>query len=313
MLQVISIVAPIFALIAVGTIVGRFRWVGPETTQGLASFTFTLAIPALLFRAMVTADPPGTELYRIWGAYFGSAFVVWLIAAIATSTVLRRPAADGVSIAMSSGFANVVMIGLPISVIALGDSATAPGAVIVSLHSIVLWITAALHMAWVNRSGSASLSDTARDLFLEIARNVIILAVIAGTLWRLTGLGLHPVADQVVGMLAQAAIPCALVSLGLSLVGFEIKGQTLTLTVILVLKLLAMPAIAWAFAHWVFGLPALETGVVVIFAAMPTGANAYLFAVQHGRAMNSASGAVALGTALSAVTVAVIVFALTGV
>ncbi|MGI9423039.1 MAG: AEC family transporter [Hyphomicrobiaceae bacterium] len=310
MFQVITIIAPIFALIAIGFLAGRLAWVGPETTKGLASFTFTLAIPALLFRAMVVADLPGAELHRIAGAYFGSAFAVWLVAALLTSLILRRPAADGVPIAMSAGFANVVMIGLPISLIAFGSDATAPGAVIVSLHSIVLWITAALHMAWVNRSGAASIASTAGELFREIARNVIILAVVAGTAWRFTGLGLHPVPDQIVGMLGQAAIPCALVSLGLSLVGFEIKGQAPTLGMILILKMLAMPAIAWMLAREVFDLPALETSVVVLFAAMPTGANAYLFAVQHGRAMNSASGAVALGTAISAVSATLVVYAL---
>ena len=43
---------------------------------------------------------------------------------------------------------------------------------------------------------------------------------------------------------------------------------------------------------------------------MPTGANAYLFANRNGRAVNSASGAVALGTALAAITAAIVVSAL---
>ena len=53
-------------------------------------------------------------------------------------------------------------------------------------------------------------------------------------------------------------------------------------------------------------LPPVAAAVVVLFAAMPTGANAYLFAMRHGRAVNSASGAVALGTMLAIVTTSVI-------
>ena len=41
-------------------------------------------------------------------------------------------------------------------------------------------------------------------------------------------------------------------------------------------------------------------------AAVPTGANAFLFAVKMGRAVNSASGAVALGTAVAAVTATIL-------
>ncbi|WFU41976.1 hypothetical protein QA640_05625 [Bradyrhizobium sp. CB82] len=38
-------------------------------------------------------------------------------------------------------------------------------------------------------------------------------------------------------------------------------------------------------------LPPLAAGVVVLFAAMPTGANAYIFAVQYQRLVNPVSGA----------------------
>lgn len=103
-------------------------------------------------------------------------------------------------------------------------------------------------------------------------------------------------------LLGSAAIPCALVSLGLSLVGFRIVGQAPTLATILVLKLAAMPLIAWFVTRDVLDLPPLVAGVIILFAATPTGANAYLFARQHGRAVNSASASVALGTALSLVT-----------
>jgi predicted permease len=51
----------------------------------------------------------------------------------------------------------------------------------------------------------------------------------------------------------------------------------------------------------------------VLFAAMPTGANAYIFAVQYQRLVNPVSGAVALGTLLAAVTLPVVVMVVAGV
>ncbi|MDA9533096.1 AEC family transporter [Bradyrhizobium sp. CCBAU 25338] len=67
------------------------------------------------------------------------------------------------------------------------------------------------------------------------------------------------------------------------------------------LKLMAMPAAAFVLAT-LLDLPPLAAGVVVLFAAMPTGANVYIFAVQYQRLVNPVSGAVALGTLLAAVT-----------
>ena len=59
-------------------------------------------------------------------------------------------------------------------------------------------------------------------------------------------------------------------------------------------------------------LPPLAAGVIVLFAAMPTGANAYIFAAQYQRLVNPVSGAVALGTLLAALTLPVVVMIVTG-
>ena len=246
--QVFQVVAPIFALIALGYLSGRFGWVGSSASKGLADFTFNLAIPAMLFRTMATTAPPDVEVFRLWGAFFASAFAIWLVAAMATRWVLVRPPEDGPSIAMSSGFGNVVMLGLPLSLMAFGPDATTVGAVIVSLHSPVLWILATLHLAIAGHGERRSLAAGFIELVREISRNVIILAIVAGTLWRASGLELPWVAEQSIKMLGQAGIPCALVALGLSLVGFRIKGQAPTLGLILTLKIVAMPVIAWLLA-----------------------------------------------------------------
>jgi malonate transporter len=86
----------------------------------------------------------------------------------------------------------------------------------------------------------------------------------------------------------------------------------LSVVVMSVLKLLAMPAVAFVLAK-LLNLPPLAAGVVVLFAAMPTGANAYIFAVQYQRLVNPVSGAVALGTLLGAVTLPVVVMLVAGV
>ena len=310
MFDVLAVISPIFALIAIGYVAGRLKWLPEATSPGLAAFSFTLAIPAVLFRTMVVADLPETEPYKIWVAFFGAALGTWLVAAVLTAVYLRRPAADGVAISMSAGFANVVMIGIPLCLVAFGPESAGISALIVALHSPLLWLMASFHLVLAGSERGGSLAAAAYQLFRDISGNTIILAILAGLLWRQTGLGLHPQLDQIVSMLAKAAIPSALVSLGLSLVGFRIAGQLPTLSMIVVLKLVLMPLGAWYLAAIVFQLPSLEVGVITVFAAMPTGANAYLFAEKHGRATNSASGAVALGTLLSVATAAATIYLL---
>ena len=49
---------------------------------------------------------------------------------------------------------------------------------------------------------------------MNLARNAIVLGLIAGSLWRVTGLGLHPIAERMLSMLADASVPTALFALG---------------------------------------------------------------------------------------------------
>ncbi|WP_247465897.1 AEC family transporter [Bradyrhizobium sp. 62] len=100
--------------------------------------------------------------------------------------------------------------------------------------------------------------------------------------------------------------PAALTALGINRFRFEIRGEKLSITVMSALKLLAMPATAFLLAK-LLDLPPVAAGVIVLFAAMPTGANAYIFTVQYQRLVNPVSGAVALGTLLVEVTLPVVV------
>ena len=110
----------------------------------------------------------------------------------------------------------------------------------------------------------------------------------------------------------QSADPlrAALFSLGLSLAAYKIKGQAATLSLIVLVKLLIYPAVAYALAVWVFDLPPLWTSILLLFAAMPVGANAYLFAIRYDRAVNSVSASIAVSTLLAVMTVAALLYVL---
>ncbi|HDL16568.1 MAG TPA: AEC family transporter, partial [Rhizobiales bacterium] len=112
--------------------------------------------------------------------------------------------------------------------------------------------------------------------------------------------------------LSQAAIPSALVALGLGLTAFRVRGQMGSVLVICLLSLVAFPALVWLLAFHVFALPPVWAGVAVLLSACPPGANAYLFASRYDAAPGSISAAVAFGTVLSVLSVTVILVLLRG-
>lgn len=307
MLLSLTIIAPIFTLILIGYLAGRTKVLSDATGKGIADFTFTLAIPALLFRTIVKADFADQNIAGVWGAFFVAVGITWLAATLIVTQVLNRPADDTAPIAMSSSFGNTVMLGLPIAVATFGDEAAPTIALVLAIHAPILWSIGTVHQALLKTGKARSASATMSALGEELIHNPIVLGIAAGLVWRATGLPLSGPIDEVFRLLAQAGIPTALVALGLSLTTFQIGGKLPTLISVCALKLVLMPATAWLMATVVFGLDPVAAGVVTILAAMPTGANAYLFAVRQKTAVGSASGAVALGTLLTIPTSALLI------
>jgi hypothetical protein len=289
-----------------------FRFVSEGAHKGISEFAFSIAIPALLFRTIVVSEFPDVSPWRMWGAYYGALALTW-IAALMISAVMRErreDREDGVVFAIGSVYGNIVMLGIPLVLSALGNEAAGPMSLILSVNTPLLWLCGILQMELVNRKRTGSPLAIIRPVLADLARNPLMLGIGFGVVWRFTGLGLNPVVDRTIELLAQAGSPAALIALGINLFRFEVKGEMRSVAAMSALKLLAMPAIAFAMAK-LLNLPPVVTGVVVLFAAMPTGANAYIFAVQYQRLVNPVSGAVALCTLLAAATLPVVVMIVT--
>ena len=84
-----------------------------------------------------------------------------------------------------------------------------------------------------------------------VGRSALV-AIVAGTVWNLSGVGLPKLADTTISLLSQAGVPTALFVLGLSLSRFGLKGNRAAVAVLLVIKLLVMPVAAWWLATVVF-------------------------------------------------------------
>lgn len=310
MSSVLATVLPVFGLILIGFFAARSGLVAEASGKGLADFIFMIAMPALLFRTMVTAPPVEGAPLAILAGYYLAAIATWLLASLLGASVLGRPACDLGALSIAAVFGNTVMLGIPLGLSHFGEAAAAPLALVVSIHAPILWLAATLQTEWALSQKGVPIGPRLSALGLDFARNPIVVGVVAGILWRATGLGLAPVPDRIIAMLGAAGIPGALFALGMSLARFEVRGQVGGVALVTGIKLLAFPLMAYVLAFWVLALPPVAGGVVVLLAACPTGANAFLFASRYERAVGVVSGSVALGTALAAVTISGLLWAL---
>ncbi len=305
---IVNTVLPVFGLIVLGIVFARAKLVDGATAKGLTQFVFMLAIPAFLFRTVVTMKPQEAAPFGLWIVFFGGLAITWMVTAVLSRSVESLSPSGGAAASMAAGFGNVALLGTPLILSHYGEQAAIPLGLILSVHAPILWIAALLHRELGRHSGNLSFSKLARELFINLASNGIVLALLAAAIWAPTGLGLHPVVDRMLAMLSDASIPTALFALGLSLSTYSLRGQWSGMAVLIVMKMVLMPALVFLLARYVISIPPFWAKIAILLAAMPTGANAFLFAHRNEESVAAVSAAIALGTGLAAITISILLY-----
>ncbi|EPF2606460.1 TPA: AEC family transporter [Yersinia enterocolitica] len=291
--------SPLFVLLALGYGLVRLgKW--PSTiTDGLTRFVFSLALPAMLFRMMCDFSERPVVDARLLIAFFGSCLVVFVIGRIIASRVFHLDGVSGSVFALGGIFSNNVMLGLPIATIMLGEKSIPAVALVLVFNGLILWTLVTISVEWA-RNGSPTLAGFAKTA-RSVLTNPLIIGIISGTLFSLTGLQLPQFIDQPVTMLGQVAPPLSLIVLGMGLAEYRVSEGWQISSAICFLKLIVQPMVIWALA-WAMNLPALETQVVVLLGSMATGVNVYLMSRQFNVLTGPAAASLVMSTVLAAVT-----------
>lgn len=309
MQAVFDIILPVFGLIALGYFAARTGWVKDGAVDGLTRIVFDVAIPMLLFRTMVKIEMPEVSPWGLWGAYFAGCAATWAIAIFVSRRILGQPGDVAAVIGFGSSYANTVLIGIPLVLMVYGDAGAPPLVMIISVHLPVMTFIATMLVS-AAQGTSVSVVQLARETLMSLVRQPLIIGLLAGVAYRQTGLAVPGAVEDIIGRIADGAIPFALFAMGLSIKRYGFAGDLPAAGLVTVLKLVFHPLAVWFLASQVFGLPPAWTGVATVFAATPPGINAYLFAVRYDVAAPAVSSAVALGTAIAVVTVSLVLYLL---
>lgn len=296
MVELLGLVAPVFGLVALGYAAALAGLIGERAGEGLTAYLFVIGAPALMFKLLTAAVFPGVFPWGYWIAYYVGMAVVWVLATWLAARLFRRNRGDAVIAGLSTGQANTVLIGIPIILKAYGEEAAFPIAMLLAVNLPITMTLATLML-------EGTRAATGGTLFVKLGRGLathpLILAMAAGVAFQAAGIRPWGVAATMLDMVAGTTIPLSLIALGLSLKTYGRREDVPVALMICLLRLIVHPAIAYVIAHHVFALPPAWTGTVVLFAAMPAGINAYLFAARYGQGVGIASTAVALSTLLA--------------
>jgi malonate transporter and related proteins len=308
MIEILNVALPFFGLILLGVLAGKIWNKGEEGLAWLNIYVLYFALPPLIF--MVVAQTPldklanPTYVLATAGATSACFLLMLLVARKLFHASIREAALQGTAAA----YGNVGYMGLPLSVAFFGQSAAVPAALVFSFDCAVLFVLTAVFAGLEDkRKNTAQLiGKILKDVFTHPFNLATIAGVIASaSKWQPEG-GLL----SIVEMLMRSAAPVALFAMGVTVSLRGSPALNVQLGTLGFIKIVLHPLLAFAAVYLFVSADTAWLQVAVMMAALPTATNAFILARQYNAYVAGAGAAVIATTAVSVVTIPLIVYAL---
>lgn len=299
---------PFFAIIGLGYMAGRTRFFSEEATAYLTKFVFYFALSAMIFR--FAANLPLAEVWdgRLIAAYLWGTVFVYVIAT-AVALLRKVDIATAAIEAQCAVIGNIGFIGIPMLTLLLGQAAIGP---IMMMLAVDLIVFSSLIVILITGSRDGRMSwSILKIVGLGLVKNPMIVAMSLGLFWSGFSIPIPVPVNDFLAILGGAATPGALFAIGASLASksaerIEVAGW-LTFC-----KLALHPAFVAIGAIYLFSVDTYSAGVMISAAALPVAGNVYMLAQHYGVAPQRVSAAILVSTAISIVTVSVVIAWVTG-
>jgi hypothetical protein len=307
MLDIINLALPFFGLIFLGFACGKLKRI-PDT--GLAWMNFFIvyvALPALFYR--ILAQTPLDQLAQvrfIAGTTLATLSAFCLAFAVGFA-MRRRHVAEATIAGLAGSFGNIGYMGPGLALATLGAEATAPVALIFCFDTLLLFSLVPLLMGFAGTQ-QKTIAATALEVVRRIVTNPFMIASALGA----ASAALHfepPVAlDRLMGFLQNAAAPCALFVLGVTVALRPLDRMPWEVPFLVAIKLAIHPVIVLVLLSLLGPFSEAWVAAAVLMAALPPALNVFVMARQYDSWVAQASGSVLLGTLASVVTLTAVMW-----
>lgn len=294
---------PFFMLIALGYVSGVTKFFSEEATAYLTKFVFYFALSAMLFRFAANLSLDAILDWQFVFAYLAGTTVVYLLA---NWIALRRglPMAEAAVEGQCAVVGNVGFLGIPMLVLLLGEAAIGPVMMVLAVDLIVF---GSLIVILITGSRDGRMSPKILvTVALGLIKNPMIVSISLGLVVSAYGLPIPDPVNDFLFLLGAAATPGALFAIGASLASKSAERMAVAGWLSLC-KLVLHPAAVAVAALLVFRIDPYASGVMIAAASLPVAGNVYILAQHYGVAPSRVSASILISTAISVVTVSVVI------
>jgi len=305
LLSILLVTVPFFALVLCGYIATHRAFLPQAAIPGLNTFVLYFALPCMLYR--FGANTPVAELLD------GSLVAVYLLCALImvaftiTVTRNRRIGWNDASFgALVAAFPNTGYMGVPLLVALLGAQAAGP-AIVTIVVDLLVTSSLCIALSRLDSADSHGVKVAAKNALKGVALNPMPWAIVLGALSSGMDLTLPAPVIQTLGLLADAASPVALFTIGAVLARSQMNSvETIPLkdyVPVALIKLVLHPLLVA-----LVGLSAIQLGVplqpfaltvIVLVAALPSASNVAILAERFGADNGRIARIILLSTVLA--------------
>ena len=307
MQTILTITVPFFALILAGYVAASRGWVPTGAVPAFNGFLLYFAVPAMLFRFASTTpfrEIANVPLFLAWTA----AGVCVLLVTIGVGRRLGLGLRDAAFFGMAGSVGNLGFLGVPLLVALLGERAAAP-TIVAIVGDLAVLATVGLAIAHHDPTGDGEREYGMREIAVRVLLNPMLVAMSLGAVFSYFSWRLWTPLDEMVRLLANAAGPCALFAIGVSLVRPDAPLRSPIVALPVAAKLVLHP-LAMALALWIAGVDRFAALVALLAAALPSAGWVFIFAQRHEADAGRVAAAILATTALAFVTFSALVWVL---
>lgn len=292
-------VLPVFLLLGVGFVVGKYMLIDSKSVSDLSIYVFS---PALFFYSVSTSEMDMADLGRIVLFSFGL-FLLFAVFVFVAGKVFAWDKVYQNTLMLASGFPNAGNYGLPIILFAFGEEGVAIGIIYLVMQSLLM-----------NSAGVFYASNhhemPKKDILFQVLRMPGFIAILLALLLKILEVPLPSAVENATGLLGQASIPTMLTLLGITLASIRLQNVLRFIWTATILKLAVFPLLAFGLLLLLYPADALEAKVLLVAAATPTAATTTLLAIKFGMNPDMVSSAMFVNTFASIVTIPLLLIVL---
>ena len=303
MSAVLNLTIPFFALIFLGMFCRAVGFVDRNAAGVMAKYAFFIAMPTMVF---VKIGAGSALDFLNWGfiwRYELATGLVFILSAIIARPLFSLSRLESGIFGLNAAYPNYGYIGVPLAILALGDAAALPLALILAMDTVVLLVLTGWFATPEGGSDGSALGRTLWKAIVTVSKNPLLISAVLGLIYAASGVATPVMLAALLDMISDSAAPVALFALGATVYGQPLRTAVGELAAISVARLIIHPLLVAALFLLLPGVDPLWVKAALLSACLPVAANVFVLSDHYGGYSGRSASAILMTTILASITV----------